>query len=133
LVKSLEAAVKRAERKGATDCKVELSNWDGVKVIGYREETDAEFQKRVRKARVARAIIVLAREENKEQEKKAQEVSRQRNKLRKESAFKDAVKSLSQKDIERLMKEAEAEKKGQKEKSPKKTVKKATRRSTILD
>ena len=114
-LKNVATALAEAEKQGAVDCKIRVSHYDGVKIFGHRQETDAEFQKRVQDVEVERATIVLARRLHKEMNKKEQEDSQKRKKTRRENSFKDAAAALTKKDIERLLKEVEEEKSAKKE------------------
>lgn len=105
IIKNIKAAAAKVKAKGVKDCKLEMSNWDGVTISGYREETDAEFQKRVLKAQVERATIVLARRVHGDAIAEEEKQLRERNKRRKEDRFKEAARAFTQKDRERLLKD----------------------------
>lgn len=119
-LKRLSQFVEMVQGKGATDVYVAHQ---GVTVMGYRLETDAEFNKRQDKAELEQATIYAAREVLVAAEKKEVEDDKEQQKRRVRENFLSALNSLPKEEVDELLKKHRGPK-------PKKKLSPSPRRST---
>jgi len=100
LIKRIEQAVKAAERKGATEVVVIHR---GVYVIGYRPETDQEFEKRYEDALTARAAFLLQKKRIKDKKIKEQKTKSAQVRLEASMQLQEAAAKLGFKEAQQIL------------------------------